>query len=262
MAETSYIHGTTASEQDRLRRLNDLTNGPFVAFLSLREGERVLEVGSGLGYLAAEVAEHVGAGEVMGIEYSAAQLAHAQSLGARVRFVQGDAHQLPFADESFDLVYCRYVLEHVADPLAVLCEMRRVLRPGGRVRVQENDISVNVFEPECPTFDRLWSQFVVLQARLGGDALVGRRLFQLFQAAGLREIELSIQSEVHWSGSAGFVPWVQNLLENVTGATESFISQGLATRDEITAVERELRSFMSRPDASAHFYWNRAAGVK
>ncbi len=262
MAEAVYIHGTAASEQDRLRRLNDLTNGPFVAYLSPRQDECVLEVGSGLGYLASEVAEHIGSGELVGIEYSAAQLSHAQSLGTKVRFVQGDAHHLPFVDESFDLVYCRYVLEHVADPLAVLREMRRVLKPGGRVRVQENDISVNVFEPSCPTFDRLWSQFVVLQSRLGGDALVGRRLFQLFQSAGFSKIELSIQSEVHWSGSAGFVPWVQNLLENVTGAADALVGQSLATRDEIAAVERELRSFMSRPDASAHFYWNRAAGVK
>lgn len=52
----TYIHGTASSEQQRLRELNRLTNWPFVEFLAVRPGARVLEVGSGLGLLALDAA--------------------------------------------------------------------------------------------------------------------------------------------------------------------------------------------------------------
>src|SRR4051812_20828068 len=141
MSEQTYIHGTEPSEQARLALLNRLTNGPFVEFLQVRPGMRILEVGSGLGLLAAEVAQGADGVEVVGLERSAEQIA-ATASSPRVRYVQGDARQLPFLDGSFDLVYCRYLLEHVTDPVRVLVEMRRVARPGSRVAAMENDISL------------------------------------------------------------------------------------------------------------------------
>src|SRR5438270_1452535 len=109
MASPTYIHGTAASEQERLAALNRLTNGAFIEWLDLRGDERVLEVGSGLGILAAEIGERLPRGAVIGIEYSADQLAAAK-VNARpnVRFVHDDAHCMPFEDERFDLVYGRY----------------------------------------------------------------------------------------------------------------------------------------------------------
>jgi ubiquinone/menaquinone biosynthesis C-methylase UbiE len=170
--EADYIHGTTPDEQLRLARLNALTNPPFLEFLQVKPSDRVLEVGSGLGILAAEVAQRVPEGEVWGLEYSPDQLEAVAVSAPNLHFIQGDAHYLPFEGDSFDVVYCRYLLEHVADPAAVLREMRRVLRPGGRVFVLENDISVNRFDPPCPVFHKLWQAFITLQSRLGGDGII------------------------------------------------------------------------------------------
>src|ERR1043166_8599044 len=97
-------------------------------------------------------------------------------------------HRLDFPDASFDLVYARYLLEHVADPETVLREMRRVARPGARVAVCENDIDVMRIDPPCPTFDSVWTAFGTLQASLGGDAYIGRRLFRLFRNAGFDDV--------------------------------------------------------------------------
>src|SRR6188768_3288127 len=115
MSEQTYIHGTAPAEQARLALLNRLTNGPFVEFLQVRPNMRVLEVGSGLGLLAVDVAAAAEGVEVVGLERSSEQIAAAAN-SPRVSYVQGDAHKLPFAEGSFDLVYCRYLLEHVADP--------------------------------------------------------------------------------------------------------------------------------------------------
>jgi len=153
-----YIHGTEPREQRRLSELNRMTNRAFVAFLGVGPGERVLEVGSGLGLLAADVAASAPGVEVTGVERSPDQLAAAIPAPG-VRHVQGDAHRLEFASGSFDVVYARYLLEHVADPAAVVSEMHRVIRPGGRIALQENDISLLRLDPPCSAFEEVWAAF-------------------------------------------------------------------------------------------------------
>ena len=112
----TYIHGTQPSEQERLARLNRLTNVAFLDFLNVEPGMHVLDVGSGLGLLACEIAAADSSVRVVGVEQSSAQIAAAAS-HPNVRYLQADAHALDLPGQSFDLVYSRYVLEHVADPV-------------------------------------------------------------------------------------------------------------------------------------------------
>jgi ubiquinone/menaquinone biosynthesis C-methylase UbiE len=254
----TYIHGTTTDEQRRLAKLNEMTNPAFLEFLELRGDERVLEVGSGLGLLAAEVARQVPRGEVVGVERSPEQLAQCPRDVPNLRFVAGDALKLPRDLGEFDVVYCRYLLEHVADPQAVLVEMRRVLQPGGRVLVQENDIAQVRHDPPTPTFDRVWRQFAELQIRLGGDPYVGRRLLPLLKSAGFRDVRLSVAPEVHYFGTPHYAAWVVNLADNVRGAATQLIGERLATHDEIAAAVAELHTLVADPTGAATFYWDRA----
>jgi SAM-dependent methyltransferase len=175
-----------------------------------------------------------------------------------LRFVEGDAAALPRDLGAFDVVYCRYLLEHVADPQAVLGEMRRVLRPGGRVFVQENDIAQVRHHPPTPTFDRVWRQFAELQIRLGGDPFVGRRLLPLLTAAGFRDVRLSTAPEVHHFGTPHYEAWVVNLADNVRGARAKLVAERLATHDEIAAAVAELQTLVAGPSGAATFYWDRA----
>lgn len=109
----------------RVKRLLEL--------LEVRPGDRVLEVGCGAG----NILEKIGPGaELHGVDLSPFLLEKAaRRLGPRAVLKQGFAEKLPYADASFDRVYCSEVLEHVLDPGAVLGELRRVVRPGGRVVV-------------------------------------------------------------------------------------------------------------------------------
>jgi SAM-dependent methyltransferase len=259
--EHTYIHGTEPSEQERLAGLNRITNATFIQFLNVAPGTRVLEVGSGLGILANEVAAAATGVEVVGIEVSAEQLAAARPQ-PRVTFSQGDAHAIDFPDASFDLVYARYLLEHVADPDRVLREMRRVARPGGRVAVCENDVSLARLDPPCPAFDRAWEVFTRFQATLGGDGLVGRRLFRLFRSAGFSEIALSLQPEVHWQGSPGYVAWVHNIIGNLESARNGMLAAAVLTTAELNAAVAELERLKTDPLGSAVFVWNRAMAVR
>jgi SAM-dependent methyltransferase len=255
MAPDTYIHGTEPSEQERLAALNRMTNAAFIRFLDVPAGARVLEVGSGLGILAEAVAAAADGVQVDGVELSPEQIA-AAARAPRVTYRQGDAHALDFPDGSFDLVYARYLLEHVSNPEQVVGEMRRVVRPGGRVAVCENDISLLRFDPPCPAFDRAWDLFQRYQATLGGDGAIGRRLYRLFRNAGLTRIELSVQPEVHWYGSPGFAAWVQNIIGNLESARRGIDETSL------THAVAELRALARREDASSVFVWNRAKAVR
>jgi SAM-dependent methyltransferase len=256
MSKDIYIHGTEPSEQERLAGLNRMTNAAFIRFLDVAPRSRVLEVGSGLGILANEVAS---AADVVvdGIELSAAQLAAARP-APRVTFTQGDAHSLEFPDETFDVVYARYLLEHVADPERVLREMRRVTKPGGRVAVCENDVSLLRFDPPCPAFERAWDTFFRFQAALGGDGLIGRRLFRLFRHAGFVDVELSVQPEIHWYGSPGYVACLQNIIGNLESARRSMLDAGAISERDLDAGVADLENLKARDDGSSVFVWNRA----
>ena len=123
MSENVYIHGTENEEQDRLATLNNMTNKSFLDFIEFRETDKVLDVGSGLGLLAKEVALKIPDGKVTGLEKSEEQLKLCPASVSNLTFIKGDAHNMPFDDNSFNVVYCRYILEHVANPLKVLNEV-------------------------------------------------------------------------------------------------------------------------------------------
>lgn len=261
MSSGKYIHGTEPSEQERLAGLNRMTNAAFIRFLDVPAGAHALEVGSGLGLLAVDVAGAARDVIVVGVEISAAQIAKAPA-HKRVTFTQGDAHTLDFPDGTFDIVYARYLLEHVADPGRVVREMRRVAKPRGRVCVCENDVSLIRFDPPCPAFDRAWSVFTDFQAGLGGDGLVGRRLHRLFREAGFTEIELSVQPEVHWYGSPGYVAWVHNIIGNLESARNGMIAAGVISQADLDAGVAELERLKTDPTGSAVFVWNRARATR
>lgn len=111
--------------------------------LGLRAGERVLDVGSGPGFLAAEIAAAVGdAGAVVGVDISDAMVTIAARRCAALPNVHvevGDALDLRFEDDAFDVVVSTQVLEYVSEPVRALAQMYRVVRPGGRIGILATD---------------------------------------------------------------------------------------------------------------------------
>lgn len=115
----------------------------FLRALNPQKGENVLDVGSGPGFLAAEIAEVTGsAGSVHGIDVSQPMVDLARDHCAQIPWVtfnHADATHLPFSDNSFDAAISTQVLEYVADVDAALAEIYRVLRPTGRIVVVDTD---------------------------------------------------------------------------------------------------------------------------
>jgi demethylmenaquinone methyltransferase / 2-methoxy-6-polyprenyl-1,4-benzoquinol methylase len=102
-------------------------------------GERILDVATGTGMVAAELLARAADCTVVGLDQSAEMLAGARARfatgpdAARVQLVEGQAERLPFADAAFDALTFTYLLRYVDDPPATMRELARVVRPGGRV---------------------------------------------------------------------------------------------------------------------------------
>ncbi len=110
----------------------------LVSEVAPKGGQRVLDVATGTGMVAAELLSRCGDCSVVGIDQSAAMLAAARRRFAsepasRVELLEGQAEALPFADGSFDGLTFTYLLRYVDDPPATVKELARVVRPGGRV---------------------------------------------------------------------------------------------------------------------------------
>jgi SAM-dependent methyltransferase len=109
-------------------------------WLALTPGERVLDVGVGPGFLAAEMAAEVGPGGlVAGIDVSGSMLELARRRAPGVDLRVGGAEAIPYPDASFDVAVSTQVLEYVPDVPAALAELHRVVRPGGRILILDSD---------------------------------------------------------------------------------------------------------------------------
>ena len=124
----------------------------YLELLDLPRVEAVLDLGCGTGVVTRAIAARDGfAGTVTGVDQSPAfiaaaeRLAAAEGLGDRVEFVVGDAHALDLPAASFDVAVAHTLVSHVRDPLAVLAEAARVIRPSGSVAVFDGDYSSLTF---------------------------------------------------------------------------------------------------------------------
>ena len=168
-----------------------------LALLSPQPGERILDVGSGPGFLVASMADAVGnRGAVHGLDPSTPMNAVARELAASRPWVSidaGDALTLPYPDATFDAAVSTQVYEYIADIPTALTELRRVLRPGGRTLILDTDWDSVVWHAtDRERHQRImaaWEEHLVHphlppalpgHLRRAGFAVTGRSLIPLF----------------------------------------------------------------------------------
>ncbi|MGH7390956.1 MAG: methyltransferase domain-containing protein [Candidatus Rokuibacteriota bacterium] len=239
--------------QARLRRR-------FLRFVPVRAGDRVLEVGCGSGVVLRDLAARVGPrGRVVGADPSrwlldaASRLLDGHPLRGRIALRTADGARLPFAAGRFDVTVAVTVLLHVADPLAVVREMARVTRPGGRVAVQDQDFgTVALAHPDRALTGRILDG---VAAHIYEEPWSGRRLPGLLRAAGLTSIRLL--TDVYQD--TALVPYTKAFLER---RAENAVRFGIADERAVQGWLDALTALVARGDFVLTMNYYGAVGVE
>src|SRR5262245_41296765 len=241
-AKGDYVLATGKAAANRLRILHSLYGpGARRALLQagIHPGMSVADIGCGVGMVTALLAELVGpTGQVVGVDFSGAQIAQARELApsecSNVSFVEASATNTGLPHESFDLVYCRFLLIHLTEPMQALREMHNLLKPNGILVCEDGDLTSAGSEPPSPL-----NAFADLFGRLGPswgvDYTLGRELFQMVLAAHFSKPDITYNQPVVVRGEhKRFLEW------SVAEAGPAFVEAGLISSEELNHTLNEM----------------------
>ncbi len=196
MTRDDYVHGYSERESDRLVDQANALTELLHHDTGYPPGSRVLEAGCGVGAQTVILARSSPGAIITSVDISEASVQQARAAVAReglsnVTFHIADLFGLPFEPESFDHVFVCFVLEHLSDPEAALRCLKSYLKPGGTITVIEGDHGSVYFHPQSEHASRAIECLIELQAKAGGDARIGRRLYPLVQQAGFSQVRVS-----------------------------------------------------------------------
>lgn len=199
--KSDYIHGYSKTEQNRLYSQAKLLEQSVYRDVDFSHGKRILEVGSGVGAQTKILLRRFPHLQIDAIDASDSQINKAkiylkQEVKKKsVRIQKANAQKLPFADNTFDGAFVCWFLEHLSDPISVLREIHRVLKPGGVIYCSEVLNATLFIHPYSPATLQYWFQFNDLQWTNHGDPFVGAKLGNLLMGAGYRDIFTKAHAE-------------------------------------------------------------------
>jgi SAM-dependent methyltransferase len=255
----TYIHGTHEEEQDRLFILNTLLNQRCLNKIVLTGDEQVLDIGSGLGVFSRMLARTLRQGRVVGVEKSQDQLnkclklAQADNEADLVEFRPGGAYDLPVLTHEwggYDLVFIRFLLEHLADPVRALLQAKKALKPGGRIILVDDDHASFQIAPFTPAFVKLWQLYCQAYQALGNDPYIGRNLVTLLHQAGFREFKIDFVLFGAAKSEQDFIHYANNLVGILKGAKNEIIKLGKVSEGEFEQDLAEIRAWSQKKDAT------------
>ncbi len=232
-----YALGSNVHEHERLRRQADVFRPATTQLLrnaGLAPGMRVLDVGCGMGDVSLIAAELVApGGAVVAVDRDPTVLERARArsaeLNAGITFVPADLHHLPDLG-AFDAVVGRLVLMYAPDPVVLLRDLVRQVRPGGIVAFQEIDLTTPIAWPESALYAHMFRWMVDAFHAAGADPRMGLKLFATYRAAGLPTPELETTRLL--GGGPDFCAYAQGTMV-LRSLLPLILAKGIATADEI-----------------------------
>jgi SAM-dependent methyltransferase len=248
-----YTHGHHESVL-RSHQLRTAEDSAAYLLPYLEPGLSLLDVGCGPGTITVDLAARVAPGSVTAVDQFGDVLnqarAEAQGRGlSNVSFTTADVQALDFPDDAFDVVHAHQVLQHVADPVQALREMRRVCVPGGIVAARDADYAGFIWFPRLPALD-LWLDLYERAARAnGGEPDAGRRLLSWALEAGFGDITptgslwcyATAATREWWGGM-----WADRILHSSVG--RDLLNLGLATTADLAEISAAWRAWAAAPD--------------
>ncbi|MFI5730365.1 class I SAM-dependent methyltransferase [Kribbella sp. NPDC051587] len=218
----------------------------------LRPGMSLLDIGAGPGTITADLARLVEPGRTTALEATLEALditrATFADLDIEIEFVVGDVHALDLPDDEYDVVHAHQVLQHVADPVQALREMRRVCKPGGIVAARDSDYRAFAWYPRFPELDEWMELYQQLARANGGEPDAGRQLLSWALEAGFEKVDSTAsnwtfadpEGRAFWGGM-----WADRILQSAMADQARASGVPEAT---LEGISQAWRRWAARPD--------------
>lgn len=262
-----YIHGFTKTEQDRLFQQARVHEEIIFSNIDFKNCDSIIEVGCGVGAQTKILVERFPHLNIECIDASEDQITRAQlafnesvkkgqARPNQVHIQKSDALHLPFQENNFDGAFLCWLLEHVQEPIEILKEVKRVLKPGGVIYCNEVFNSTFYIHPYAPATLKYWFEFNDYQWSLKGDPFVGGKLANYLMAAGYQNITTKVLTHQYDNRMpkkrAVFIDyWTQLLL---SGAP-SLINTGRVTKELVDEMTHEFQKLKQAPDSVIFYSW-------
>jgi ubiquinone/menaquinone biosynthesis C-methylase UbiE len=226
-----------------LARASGPDTGALFTRAGIRSGMKCIDLGCGGGAVTFEMARLVQpGGSVTGVDMDEVKLGLARKAAAErgVSNVEFLARNVSNWDEpdAYDVVYSRYLLQHLREPVNLLRRMWAAVRSGGLVLVEDADFDGWCCHPPNEGFDFFVRAYAEVIRRRGGDHATGRKLYQYFLQAGIPAPQVALVQSVFVSGEGKELAW-----STLDATSEAILSEGVATSGELAAALASLREF-------------------
>ncbi|NJR26183.1 MAG: methyltransferase domain-containing protein [Richelia sp. CSU_2_1] len=228
----------------------------------LADGMNVLEAGSGPGFFTEKLLELLPNSSIAALEIDTALQEKAVEYlqdkgGDRINYVRASVTDTGLNDNTFDFAIARLLFVHLPEPVAAAREILRVLKPGGKLTIVDNDADLFWLTNPPQSVEIVREKFKQVIASRGGDLCVGRKLCRILKEAGFVSIDLeAVVCHSDLMGIEAFAP----LLDS--GPILQMVKQGLISESEIESYLVSREAFLAEKDRAMMSFWLMACGEK
>lgn len=244
------IHGGNegSTRLDILSRTIEKSTENFLKTTGLTGVKNCLDLGCGTGKVSMMIAKLIGdQGQVLGLDINelnikaAIKSAKIQQID-NVNFEVFDAYQLN-SGTTYDVIYSRFLLSHLANPRTVLENALQSLTPGGKLLLEETDFSGHFCSPKSGYFDAYVSLYQDLLKKRGANANLGQRLVGLLKDLNCTNVTFQISQPAHSSGEGKRMAEI-----TFKGISEALIEENMIKKEEFVNIHTGLVEFRKRED--------------
>ncbi len=264
-----YLHGFDKKEQQRLIHQAKFLESFVYDDVNFKKCRRLLEVGCGVGAQSHLLLKRFPKLKITGVDFSSEQLKSAahnlksKIKQGRIELFQQDAQQLNLDFKKYDAAFLCWFLEHVPDPLKVLKQVHKHLKPGAQIVLTEVFNQSLFMEPYSPSYIKYWFEFNDLQWLMKGHPFVGVRLGGLLKEAGFKSINVEFRP-LHFDSRKPKqrTEFIDYFFDILLSAEPKMLESKKVTSDLVTKMRAEVESAKKSKDSVFFYSFARATAVK
>ncbi len=264
-----YVQDYSEQEQQRLiEQALYWQKDLILRNINYNNGESLLEIGCGVGGVLGIFGNQFPGLNLSGIDIEAKQISYGsqylKNLGLEADLKIGDASKLPWSDNSFDHVYAIWFLREVSNPLGILEEAMRVLKPGGTITITEADYRSILITPESEDYNYLKHGLCELIIQSGGNPYIGQFLGNLLTQSKFTAVTNKAFIFHYFTGKSKkkMIEFIDHLNSWLAPAIPQIESYTGMDRESLKDGLEDLNSIKNNPNGSISAMIYRACGIK